>query len=125
MHAERHTVTLTTDADGDAEGYTPAVTGRVLAIHYVKPGSGGFADGVDFDITAEATGEELWDEDDVNASATRAPRQPIHGADGAASLFAGAGEAVRDHIAIARDRVKIVVANGGDTKTGTFHVIIG
>jgi len=31
---------------------------------------------------------------------------------------------VRDSICLANDRIKIAVSNGGDTKTGTFHVVI-
>lgn len=121
-YAERHVVTLTTDGSGDATGYTPTVTGRVSAIHYVKTD---FATGVDFTITSEATGQSIWTELNVDASTVRAPRQPIHGQDGTASLYAAAGEPVEDHIVLANDRVKIVIANGGATKTGTFHVVIG
>ena len=35
------------------------------------------------------------------------------------------GTAVQDHIAVAQDRIKIVVASGGNTKSGTFTVILG
>jgi len=120
-YTERHAVTITTDASGDGTGYTPVVTGRIMAIHYVKTD---YAAGVDFTITAEATGETIWTESNVNASATRAPRQATHATDGTASLYAAAGEPVEDYIAVAEDRVKIVVAQGGDTKSGTFHVIV-
>ncbi|HEY9566857.1 MAG TPA: hypothetical protein VIR38_02105 [Thalassobaculum sp.] len=122
MHVRRETVAVTTDASGAATEYTDTVTGRVLGIRYVK---GDFADGVDFTITSEATGETVWAESDVNASATRAPRQAIHGTDGAAALYAESGEAVRDFVYLAIDRLKIAVADGGDTKTGTFHVLVG
>lgn len=121
-YTERHAVTAITDSSGDAEVYTPNVTGRLITIRYVKTD---FADGVDFTITAEATGETLWTDTDINASETVAPRQATHDTAGAASLFAAAGEPVEDHIYLANDRVKIVVASGGDTKTGTFHVVIG
>jgi len=121
MYAERHTVIIVTDESGDAIGYTPVVTGRVATVRYVKTD---FSDGVDFDVTAEATGEIIWDEDNVNASKTVAPRQATHSTAGVAALYAAAGLAVLDQIAVAKDRVKIVVANGGDTKTGTFHVVI-
>ena len=121
-YAERHTVTITTEASGDATGYTPVVTGFLSQIRYVKTD---FDNGVDFTITAEATGETLWTEITVNASATRAPRQATHGTDGAASLYAGAGTAIQDKIALANDRVKIVVAQGGNAKVGTFHIVIG
>lgn len=119
---ERHIVTITTDAAGDGIGYTPVVTGRIMAIHYVKTD---YAAGVDFTITAEATGETIWQESNVDTSKTVAPRQATHATDGTPSLYAGAGEPVEDYIALAADRVKIVVANGGDTKSGTFHVVVG
>lgn len=122
MYAERHVVTITTDGSGDGTGFTPVVTGHISAIHYVKDD---FADTVDFTITAEATGETIWSEENVTASTVRAPRQATHSTAGAASLYAGAGEAVLDRIAVARDRVKIVVANGGNATNGTFHVVVG
>ena len=120
MYAERHTVSLTTDGSGDATGYTPGVTGRIINVIYDKTD---FADGVDFDVTLEGTGQTVWDEDDVNASKTVSPRQATHDTAGAASLFAAAGEPVEDCIVAAHDRVKIVVSSGGDTKTGSFTVI--
>lgn len=120
-YVQRHVVELTTDASGDATGYTPQITGRVSAIHYVKTD---FADTVDFTITSEATGQSLWTQINQTASVVKAPRQPTHDGAGVASLYAGSGEPVEDRICLANDRVKIVVANGGDTKTGTFHVVI-
>jgi hypothetical protein len=122
MHAERHVVTITTAADGTGTGYTPAVTGRVLAIHYVKTD---FAAGVDVTVTGEATGETIWAESNVDASTSRYPRVATHGSDGAAALFAAAGQAVREPAVLANDRVKIQVAQGGDAKSGAFHVVIG
>ncbi|MCH7573606.1 MAG: hypothetical protein IIA59_00615 [Candidatus Marinimicrobia bacterium] len=121
-YAERHRLTLVTDASGDVTGHTPAVTGRLIAIVYTKDT---YDAGVDFAITAEATGEGIWTESDVNASATRAPRQPTHDNVGAASLYAGSGEPVEDYIVLAQDRVKIVVSSGGNVKSGQFDVIIG
>lgn len=114
MTARRFAITATTDASGDATVYSPVITGAISQIRYVKTD---FADGVDFAITLEATGESVWAESNVNASATRAPRQASHGTDGTAN---GGTE----FIAAANDRVKIVVAQGGDTKTGTFHVVL-
>lgn len=122
MHVERHVVALTTAADGSATGYTPALAGRVLAIHYVKTD---FADGVDFTITAEATGETIWAQLNVNASASCYPRVATQGTDGVAALYAAGGAAVREPVALANDRVKIVIAQGGNAKRGTFHVVIG
>lgn len=117
----RKTVTVTTAADGTATAFSDVVTGKLSQIRYVLVD---FDAGVDFTITAEATGEELWSELNVNASATRAPRQATHSTSGVASLYAAAGTAVQDKIALANDRVKIVIAQGGATKTGIFHILV-
>ena len=121
MYARRLTVVVTTDSDGDGVGYADVDYGLLSQIRYVKTD---FADGADFAITVEGTGEGLWSQSDVNASATKAPRQATHGVDGAAALFASGGTAIQDKIAIAQDRIKVVVAQGGDTKTGTFHFVL-
>ncbi len=117
-YAQRHTVTVTTDGSGDATAYTPNVMGLLSQIRYVKTD---FANGSTITITNDATGETLWTEANVNASATRAPRQATHGTDGAASLFVALGTAVQAPIALANDRIKIVILAGGATKTGVFH----
>lgn len=122
MYVERHRVSIATAADGSATEYTPVITGRLLAIVYTKID---FANGVDFTITAEATGETIWTEQNVNASKTVAPRQATHSTAGVAALYAAAGQSVNDYVAVAQDRVKIAIASGGATKTGTFDVIVG
>ncbi|MBF0358868.1 MAG: hypothetical protein HQL70_09690 [Magnetococcales bacterium] len=114
----RKSATVTTAADGTATAYIPVVSGRLSQIRYVKDD---YAAGVDFTITNETTGETLWTEADVNASVTVAPRQPTHGTDGAAALYAAAGTAVNDQIVLVNDRIKIAIAQGGDSKSGTFH----
>ena len=120
-YAAREVVTVTTIADGSATAYSGVLTGKLSQIRYVKTD---FADASTFTITAEATGETLWTESSVNASATRAPRQATHSTAGAAALFAAGGAAVLDKIALANDRVKIVIASGGNTKTGVFHIVM-
>ncbi len=120
-YAERHTVSLTTDSNGDATGYTPVVTGRIITVVYTKTN---FADGSTFTITTEDSTQNVWVETGVNATATVAPRQATHDTVGAASLYAAGGEPVEDYIYAANERIKIVVSNGGDTKTGAFTVIV-
>lgn len=120
-YAQRVAVTVTTAADGSATAYSDVLTGKVSQIRYVKTD---FADNSTFAITAEATGETIWGEANVNASTTRAPRQATHSTAGVAALYAAAGTAVNDKIAIAIDRIKIVIAAGGATKTGVFHIIM-
>lgn len=117
----RYKVTVTTAADGTATAYTPRLSGMIQQIEYVKTD---FAAGVDFNITGEATGVGLWTESDVNASAVRAPRQACHSQVGAAQLYAAGGTAVTDRIGLSNDRVKIVIAQGGATKTGAFHIVV-
>jgi len=120
-YATREAVSVTTAADGSATVYSGIVTGKLSQIRYVKTD---FSNGSTFTITAEATGETLWSESNVDSSATRAPRQPTHSTLGAAALYAAAGSAVLDKIALANDRVKIVIASGGATKTGVFHIVV-
>lgn len=122
MYAERHHVTITTDADGNGVGYTPDLTGRIFNVIYSKTN---YANGVDFTVTLERSGQTIWQESDVNASKTVAPRQATHATDGSASLYAATGEPVEDYIVAAEDRVKIVVAQGGATKSGEFIILVG
>lgn len=121
MAIRRFNVAVTTAADGSATVYSPYVSGFLHQIQYVKTN---FADGVDFTITAEATGETLWTESNVNAAAVKAPRQATHSTAGVASLYAAGGSAVNDRIALGRDRVKIVIASGGNATTGAFNILI-
>lgn len=117
----RYEVDITTDASGNAIAYSPRIRGKIHQIEYVKTD---FANGVDFTITGEATGIGIWTESDVNASAVRAPRLPTHSQVGVAALYASAGTAVADKIALAGDRVKIAIAQGGNAKSGTFHILV-
>lgn len=121
MAIRRHVVPVTVDASGDAEVYSPHISGSIISIRYVKDD---FADGVDFTITAEDTGETIWAEENVNASATRYPRAGTASVAGAASLYAAAGTAVNGKISLGTDRVKIVVASGGNATSGTFHITV-
>ena len=55
---------------------------------------------------------------------TVAPRQALHTVAGVAAVYAAAGEPVLGPIGISDSRIKIVLAQGGDTKTGVFHFVI-
>jgi hypothetical protein len=124
MAIRRHVVTVTTIADGSATAYSPRLTkgGKIAAIHYIKTD---YADGVDFTITSDGTGETLWTESNVNATDYCYPRAPTHSNAGVAALYAAGGSAVNDLIRLgAGDRVKIVLAQGGNVKTGAFHIVV-
>lgn len=117
----RFKMTVTTAADGTATAYSPRLAGKVHSIHYVKTD---FANGVDFTITAEATGETLWAQTNVDVSAVVYPRAPVHSTAGIAALYAAGGTAVLDKPALAKDRVKIAIAQGGNAKSGVFHILV-
>lgn len=117
----RYKVDVTTDASGNATAYSPRIRGKIHQIEYVKVD---FATGVDFTITGELTGVGLWTQTNVDASAIRAPRQPTHDQAGAVALYASGGTGVNDKIAIVADRVKFVIAQGGNAKSGTFHIMV-
>lgn len=124
MHVKRYRVTLTTDASGDATGYTEDVGsgGEVKQILYTKTD---FANGVDFVITGETTGVVIWDQDDVNASELSAPQAATElNTTGAAATYDGT-RVVLKPIVVANERIKVVVASGGDTKIGTVDIWIG
>ena len=117
----KFTVSATTNGSGAATVYSPYLSGYIMSVQYVKTD---FADGVDFTITAEATGENIWTDTNINAAEIVRPRAATHSTAGVAALYAGSGTAVNDRIALGRDRVKVVVASGGDTKTGAFVITV-
>jgi hypothetical protein len=121
---KRLKVDVTTAADGSATFYAPSTSGEIHSIHYLKDATVPFADGVDFTITAELTGEGIWTEANVNAGTVRYPRAGVHSNVGVASFYAAGGTAVQDKIGLANDRVKIVIAQGGNAKKGQFIVLL-
>lgn len=123
-HAKLYEKTVATIADGSATDYVSVEQGgRILACIYTKVD---YDAGVDFVITSEQTGQIIWDEDDVNADAVRCPMQAVHlNTSGAAALYAAAGTAVTAPIVVPPGRIKIVIAQGGNVKTGTFKFLVG
>lgn len=122
MFVERHEVTITTDASGDGTGYTPVVAGLVRAIRYVK---NDYDNGVDVTITCDVSGQAILTWTDQNSSDTSYPQAASNSVADAAALYAAGGTAVNVPIPVAAERIKIVVAQGGNVKSGTFHVYVG
>lgn len=120
MATRRFTVAATVAADGSGTFYSPYLSGLLHSIQYVKTD---YADGVDFTITSEATGLTLWTEANVNAAATKLPRTATHTTAGVAATLDGTVAAL-DKVALSRDRVKIVIAAGGTSTTGSFVITI-
>ena len=123
--------TVTTDASGDATAYLPdadepqggPANGAVWAIVYTKTD---YDAGVDFTITAETSGLTVWTESNVNASKTVFPRVAANDTAGVAMLYAAGGTAVSGGPPpLANERLQIVVASGGNAKSGNFRVILG
>lgn len=117
----KFTVSLTSNGSQVGTGFSPYLSGFIESIQYVKTD---YADGVDFTVTAEATGEAIWTGTDVNAAVVVRPRAATHSTAGVAAVYVAAGAAVNDLIALASDRVKIVLAQAGATKTGTFVITV-
>ena len=123
MYVQGEALTVTTAADGSATAYTANIyNGRVLQVRYVKSN---YSNGVDFDVTAEGSGAVIWDQDNVNASATICPRQATSDTLGVASLYAAVGEPVEDYVWVRDERIKVVLASGGSATSGVFHFMVG
>lgn len=119
---QRHVVTVTTDGSGDGTGYTDVpVYGLVHAVRYVKTD---YADGIDVTITGDLSGIAVLAVSNMNATATYLPRFATVDNAAAASLYAAGGEPVEDRIPVAMERIKVVVAAGGATRTGAFHLFV-
>lgn len=126
-YVKRHVVSVTTNASGDATAYSDELaTGVVRQVRYIPDGSTPLATGADVTITGEASGVVVLNQTNIGTSAyTVTPRQATHDTAGAASLYAAGGEPVEDGVAVAQERLKLVVAQGGDTKIGQFHIYVG
>lgn len=123
MFLQRYAVSLTTAADGSCTAYSDVIPyGRILQISYVKTD---FDNGSTMTVTLETTGAAVWSESSVNASAVRLPRQATHGTTGSAALYAAGGTGVLEPLYVAGERIKVVVASGGNVKTGTLYFTVG
>ncbi len=123
-------VSVTTAADGSATAYTTgAYSGFVHTVIYTPDGTTPYSDNVVVTVTGETSGVAIWSETladgDVPGGVTRYPRAATHTVLGAAALYAGAGVAVLDKIALGGERIKIVLASGGVTTVGAFRFLVG
>ncbi len=121
---KRYKVTGTTAADGSLTAYTPRLSGKLVAVHYVPDGTTPYDNTVDMTVTSEATGQSLLTRSNVSAAFVANPRVATEGVSGTAALYAAGGTGVLDKIALANDRIKIVLAQGGNAKVGAFHFLV-
>lgn len=125
MHADRQILTLAVNASGAATVYSDRVTGRVLQLRYVPDATTPLDTGADLTITGEETGVAIATLSNIGLSAfTKVPRQATHGVTGTALVYAGT-DAVAEPVYLAGERIKVVVAQGGVSMTGTLHILIG
>jgi hypothetical protein len=127
MHVTRYAFAVTTNASGAATVYSDAIcNGVVHQVRYVPHGSTPLDTGADVDLTGEVSGLVVLDQDNIGTAAyTVAPRQATHTTAAVAALYAAGGTAVLAPVAVAGERLKLVVASGGDTKSGTYYVWVG
>lgn len=122
MHVEIIETTLTTATGGGVTGYLPSVgalTGKVASVQYVPAATGVvLASTADFTVASERTGETIWAESNIAAAKTVRPKR----AGSSASGVTATGAALTEDILIQNDRIKIAVAQGGNTKQATFRV---
>lgn len=124
MYVERHDISLTTNASGAATGYTPVITGKIVNVIYTPSATVAFDNTADITVTLEATSQAVLSQSNVSAAFNKAPRQAAHDEAGAALLYAAGGKPLVDHIYAAKDRVKVVVAEGGNTKSGVVTIVV-
>jgi len=123
MYAQRDVVTVATNASGAGVGYSAVLTGAICQIAYVKTD---YENGVTFAVTIEATGETVWSQASVNASASVAPRTATHTTAGVAAVYIASGQGVLDRIRLANDRLVFTITSAGSSAhTGAFHILLG
>lgn len=122
---DRSTLTIVTNSSGAGSGKTKNFLGNVAAIVYTKPAADGYSDSVVILAKSVRTGLTIWSETiNPNASKTVFPRTKLHDTAGAEILYAAGGANVYGQIPLIQDEVEITITSGGDTKSGTFEVII-
>lgn len=110
------TATLTTDSGGAATVYLGSkLRGRVHAIKYTK---GTLDAGTDLVITGETTGVAILTDSPPDSEwfYPRAFANKV--TDGAAFTD------VTEEVHVFQERIKVVVAQGGDTKSGSIEIYI-
>ena len=96
------TVSLTSDASGDATAYSPETLGKVVRV-FVDIGD--LDNASDITVTGERTGEAIYTGTNLTSDTVAAPTT-------AAGVY------------VWSERIKCVLAQGGDTKTGTISFMV-
>lgn len=120
------TVSITTASDGSATVYSDKVVqGKIVSLHYTPDATSPLDTGADLTVTGETSGVAIATLSNIGTSAfTKMPRAAVHGVTGTALLFAAGGEAVTDYVRVNNERIKIIVAQGGNAKSGTVLFMV-
>lgn len=117
-YPQTYSIAITTATGGGATGYTSVVRGRIAAIKYTKATGSPLASSTDITVTLEDSGQSVQTFTNINATAVRYPVA-------AANLPSGAASTITEvPIYAVYERVKAVVAQGGNTKVGTLTVVV-
>lgn len=110
---------ITTTSGGAATVYSGKMTGRLRGIKYM-PGSSGLDTNADLTITSETTEQAILTKADAGTSTVWFyPVAPANKtADGAASTL------TEVPLFLIEERIKVVVAQGGNTKSGSIGFLI-
>ena len=106
-----------TEAGGAATEFIGPLYGKLDTLAYTKID---FADTVDFTITNELTGETIWTDTNITTSEAVRPRIITQHTDGAANTTL----VIREPYFFHGQRIKIVIAAGGDAKSGRFTALM-
>ena len=109
-------VDITTDSSGDATVYLgSAIRGYLVALKYTR---GDIATGGDLTITGETSGTPILTVANATSDAYWYPRAPANKVADNSAITDSA-----ELIPIVRERIKVVVAQGGATKSGSIEAI--
>lgn len=118
-------IDVATDTSGNATAFSNApVQGAIEQIRYTPDANTPLDTGADITITSEQTGLAIITITNIGTqAATFAPRQATHDATGTVVTY-DATHGVKDKIVLAGERIKIVVAQGGNTLNGRFDIVV-
>lgn len=117
MFPQAQDIAITTSTGGAATVYSSVVRGVVSAIKYTKATGTPLASTADITVTLEDSGQAVMTFTNINATSVKYPRAIATLASGAASTL------TEVPVYAVNERVKVVVAQGGNTKTGTITVV--
>ncbi len=114
-YINRQSVAVTTDTNGDATAYSAGLEGAVWSVLYKPAASNALDTGADITITEEDTGKAIVTITNIGtALVEKYPR---------AATCDTSGVAISGGVDLITvwGRIKVVVANGTSTKSGTFY----